>query len=147
MALTVRCLSCGLNQYLRETCRRCRKPMTPEEVRAIQPPEPDPGPDLEPAEYSIGYRLLALRKFRGLSQRQVAKRMRTSRSYISKHETGGIPRGPCLEQLCRIADALQVPVFALIEPDEPTAFASLMTPVQMAEVVAWCSTRPPKVTE
>ena len=146
IAMVMRCPYCALNQYARATCRRCRKSMLPEE-----PVIPEAVPvDDSPPGYSFGARLLTLRRFRGLSQGQLAARMGCWRTYITKHENGFMPYGPYLEQLRRIAEALEVPQFALIEPDEALAFAAIavkhMTEAQRNEVLAWLSTRTPKVT-
>ena len=147
IAMVMRCPYCALNQYARGACRRCRKSMLPEEP-VIH--EAVPVDDSLPGGYSFGARLRTLRRFRGLSQRQIAARMGCQRTYISKHEKGWIPYGPHLEQIERAAEALEVPQFAMIEPDEALAFAAIavkhMTEAQRNEVLAWLSTRTPKVT-
>ena len=93
-------------------------------------------------------RIVALRKMRGLSQRQLGAKMDSSRTWISKLERNG-----CMAQLTslyRLARAFEVPVGALIEPDETMAFAWVavkgLSRHDRADLLAWLKSRTPKVT-
>ncbi|HXZ81682.1 MAG TPA: helix-turn-helix transcriptional regulator [Terriglobales bacterium] len=115
----VRCDRCLLVQFrtLSNNCRRCRLPLDEE-------PEPEPAPVTAP-ERVIGPTLgsgnghlqvaLAIRTLRqrsGLSQRQLALRMRVPRTYVSKIENEKAT--PTLSSLERLANALEVTVPELI---------------------------------
>lgn len=62
---------------------------------------------------ALGSRIVAERKCRGISQRQLALMTGTSRSYLWKIETGAADVG--IDVLIRIAKALDVRVRDLIE--------------------------------
>lgn len=113
-------------------------------------PEPEPPEELPevPLGPWIGRRIVALRKMRGLSQRQLGAKMDSSRTWISKLERNG-----CMAQftsLYRLARAFEVPVGALVEPDETMAFAWVavkgLSRHDRADLLAWLKSRTPKVT-
>jgi transcriptional regulator with XRE-family HTH domain len=58
--------------------------------------------------------LKALRQQEGLTQDEVAKRARVTKPYLSQLE-GGVRKNPSLPVLKRLAEALGVPVTALLE--------------------------------
>jgi transcriptional regulator with XRE-family HTH domain len=58
--------------------------------------------------------LRRLRKTKGLSQEDLAKKARVSQPYLSQLEAGTY-RNPSIEVLQRLAKALGVPVTALLE--------------------------------
>jgi len=61
---------------------------------------------------TIGERIRALRKERGMTQKQVAEKCGMADSAIRKYESGS--QTPKVETLQRIADALNVPLFSLL---------------------------------
>ena len=56
----------------------------------------------------LGIAIAALRKMRGMSQEQLAKKANVSRSHISSIEAPGIARPFSLEVFFNIADALDI---------------------------------------
>lgn len=56
----------------------------------------------------LGIAIAALRKMRGLSQEQLAKKANVSRSHISAIEAPGLVRPFSLEVFFNIADALEI---------------------------------------
>ena len=56
----------------------------------------------------LGIAISTLRKMRGLSQEQLAKKANVSRSHISSIEAPGIARPFSLEVFFNIADALEI---------------------------------------
>lgn len=112
---TIRCPHCELNQFAgKETCRRCRKPLPVEEDRQRH------------ALQWLPDRLRALRNMRGIHQRELAEKIGSFRTYITRLETGKIPHGPNLEAYVRIAAALDLPIAALVEPDDLVAWACVL---------------------
>ena len=65
----------------------------------------------------MGRKIAELRLLNGWSQKELAKRVLISPSYISRIEEGNIPR-PRAKTLARIADALGVKVGELYEEDQ-----------------------------
>ena len=105
---TLRCPNCHLVQFRTKTdlCRRCQQFLeTP--LRSAHP-YICPAAGIEPSPESLAQRIGAAiqfhRKQQRLSQQQLAKTMRTSRSYISKLERGQLV--PTLNTLHRAAQAL-----------------------------------------
>jgi transcriptional regulator with XRE-family HTH domain len=114
----IRCQSCGLVQFRTRTgnCRRCLRQL-PSRVKSFIPPE-------EPQEISddaarlfakptnieavekIGRRIQQLRKSRGLTQNQLRKRSRVSRSYLARVESGVMT--PSLGTVEKISKALGI---------------------------------------
>ena len=64
-------------------------------------------------EYELARRLIALRIERGLTQQEVALKMNTTQSVISRLESGSA--NPSLATLKRLADALDARVVARLE--------------------------------
>jgi transcriptional regulator with XRE-family HTH domain len=119
-----RCAHCGLNQFrgLLDTCRRCKKSLFPEPVKATTPLALVSEPvvhhaDADHGKLQVSAAVRDLRKVRGLSQRQLAGRMGVPRTYISKIENGKAM--PTLSSMDRLARALQVDISALLR-DAPT---------------------------
>lgn len=77
----------------------------------------------------IGATLRRLRRTRGLTQAQLAKRARVARGYLAQLEAGH-KANPSLPTMRRVANALGVPVAALVEGGVDS-----MKPVHIAERV------------
>jgi transcriptional regulator with XRE-family HTH domain len=110
---TVRCDHCGLVQFpaSNNLCRRCHIDL--DEELELEPEPVTPAPLLIPVPVPSGPGKLALsvrswRLRRGLSQRELAVRMGTPRTYISKTECGKVT--PTLSSLERLAAALGVSI-------------------------------------
>jgi transcriptional regulator with XRE-family HTH domain len=150
----VRCDHCHLVQFRTNNnlCRRCKTSLDDEPEPVIVQPAPQPVP-AEPSSSSLPV-ALAIRNLRlraGLSQRQLAQRMKVPRTYVSKIENE--KACPTLSSLERLANALHVRVPDLLNPngrtieddirelmaDEFTAqmipFVSSLTPIQRASIV------------
>jgi transcriptional regulator with XRE-family HTH domain len=107
----VRCDSCRLVQFrtTNNLCRRCRLSLDPEEPEPVM----EAAPAVSPASNGNGHPHLhiaatirSLRQRHGLSQRQLAQRMRVPRTYVSKIENDKAT--PTLSSLERLALALEV---------------------------------------
>ena len=114
----LRCKSCQLNQFVTKSglCRRCHKPLFVEEPvvcekkeEIAQPPASTSGRN---APIDMGRAIWLLRSVRGLSQRAMAQRMGTARTYISKLETNRCM--PTTTQIRRLAGTLEVSEYCLI---------------------------------
>ncbi len=116
----LRCEHCSLVQFrtMDSHCRRCRKPLELEEpepqmLSLVPPlahssaPASAPVPSVDVAEA-----VRNLRHARGLSQRELALRMRVPRTYISKIENGKAM--PTLSSLERLAAALEANICDLL---------------------------------
>lgn len=74
-----------------------------------------------------GQRIREIREFRRLSQQALADAAGTSKGDVSRHERNDPTSNPSVDVLARIADALSVPVFTLLEavgspiPEKATA--------------------------
>jgi transcriptional regulator with XRE-family HTH domain len=111
----VRCDRCLLVQFrtMSGSCRKCKTALDEE-------PEPEPIPVIAPppiAEPRNGHLQVAtsirsLRQRSGLSQRQLALRMKVPRTYVSKIENEKAT--PTLSSLERLANALEVSVPELL---------------------------------
>jgi DNA-binding XRE family transcriptional regulator len=114
----IRCKKCQLNQFMTRqgNCRRCRRPLLCEEPPVIVP-ECLPAQSAQfagPARPSIDMAtaIWLLRSARGLSQRDMAKKMGIARTYISKLEGNRcVPSPP---QIRRIAGILEVSEYCLV---------------------------------
>jgi DNA-binding XRE family transcriptional regulator len=111
----IRCKKCQLNQFMTRqgNCRRCRRPLLCEEppviVPAFQPAQPA-GPARPSVDMATAIWLL--RSARGMSQRDMAKKMGIARTYISKLEGNRcVPSPP---QIRRIAGILEVSEYCLV---------------------------------
>lgn len=111
----IRCKKCQLNQFMTRqgNCRRCRYPLLCEEPPVILPeclPVQTAGP-VRPS-IDMATAIWLLRSARGLSQRDMAKKMGIARTYISKLEGNRcVPSPP---QIRRIADILEVSEYCLV---------------------------------
>ena len=68
--------------------------------------------------WEVALQLAALRQRAGLSQGELAKRLKTSQQHISRLESPGY-EGHSLANLRKIAGALQARVRVVFEPDQP----------------------------
>ena len=69
--------------------------------------------------WDVALQLAALRQRAGLSQRELAKRVKTSQQQICRLESPGY-EGHSLSMLRRVARELRARVRVVIEPEEPT---------------------------
>ena len=74
----------------------------------------------------LGITISTFRKYRGLSQEQLAERASVSRSLISSIEAAGIAKSFSLEVFYNIADALEIEPATLLSA--PTQFDNLLKP-------------------
>lgn len=72
----------------------------------------------------LGITISTFRKYRGLSQEQLAERASVSRSLISSIEAAGIAKSFSLEVFYNIADALEIEPATLLSA--PTQFDNLL---------------------
>lgn len=72
----------------------------------------------------LGITISTFRKYRGLSQEQLAERASVSRSLISSIEAAGIAKSFSLEVFYSIADALEIEPATLLSA--PTQFDNLL---------------------
>lgn len=72
----------------------------------------------------LGITISTFRKFRGLSQEQLAERASVSRSLISSIEAAGTAKSFSLEVFYNIADALEIEPATLLSA--PTQFDNLL---------------------
>ena len=114
----VRCKKCQLNQFMTRqgNCRRCRRPLLFEEPSVIVPAF-HPARSAQPAgparpSIDMATAIWLLRSVRGLSQRDMAKKMGIPRTYISKLERNRCVPSP--RQIRRIAGALKVSEYCLV---------------------------------
>jgi transcriptional regulator with XRE-family HTH domain len=110
----LRCDHCRLMQFrtANGSCRRCRKPLEVEEP-VLPALHLHTAPAVPSQEINVARAVRRLRHEGGMSQRQLAGRMRVPRTYISKIENGKAI--PTLSSLQRLADALDTPVAALVQ--------------------------------
>ena len=114
----IRCKKCQLNQFMTRqgNCRRCRCLLLCEEAPVIVP-ECHPARSAQPAgparpSIDMATAIWLLRSARGLSQRDMAKKMGIARTYISKLEGNRcVPSPP---QIRRIAGILEVSEYCLV---------------------------------
>ena len=72
----------------------------------------------------LGITISTFRKYRGLSQEQLAERASVSRSLISSIEAAGVAKFFSLEVFCNLADALEIEPATLLSA--PTQFDNLL---------------------
>ena len=110
-----RCLFCGLNQYVPHDrcCRRCHLSVDalPEPAPPPTPATPENAPHRGTPKSGSALSALAsvlreLRVERGWSQRELARRQRIPRTYVSKTES--MKCVPTLTSLTRVAAALEI---------------------------------------
>ena len=78
--------------------------------------------------WDIALQLAALRQQAGLSQKELARRLKTSQQHISRLESPGY-EGHSLTNLRRVARALNARVRVVFEPDEPRRPRASRAPV------------------
>lgn len=112
----VRCDHCQLVQFRTSNnlCRRCKTSLDeePEPILAAPVPTPQITPISQGSNVPVAAAIRALRVRSGLSQRQLAMRMRVPRTYVSKIENE--KACPTLSSLERLAEALHVQVRDLL---------------------------------
>jgi transcriptional regulator with XRE-family HTH domain len=123
----IRCVTCGMVQYRTRSgnCRRCVHLLTPKVEFLIPPLEPQEpvGDDRQPFEKwpnhetveNIGQRIRQLRESCGMTQTQLQKCSRVSRSYLSRIESGQMT--PSLGTLEKISEALRVGLNRFFVPE------------------------------
>jgi transcriptional regulator with XRE-family HTH domain len=122
----LKCDRCGLTQFAPQDpdapCKRCHVSLSwvPELEVAVAPPAPTPTAPEGLAALAQVVRDLRMRA--GLSQRGVAKKMGTARTWVSKVELGYCV--PIIPTLSRLAQALGVSVFQLLRATEDSRAAS-----------------------
>jgi ribosome-binding protein aMBF1 (putative translation factor) len=100
----IRCKTCGLVQFVRQSgrCSRCRG-VDAEISGQGTPPQPTPS---TPIHSRLGLFVIQTRGDLGLSQKQLAAQMGTSRTYVSKLEAGAVV--PTIATLERLAHAVNM---------------------------------------
>jgi transcriptional regulator with XRE-family HTH domain len=96
------------------SCRKCKTPLDEEpepEPIIVAPPEPRL-PEPRDGHLQVAISIRNLRQRNGLSQRQLAMRMKVPRTYVSKIENEKAT--PTLSSLERLATALEVTVPELL---------------------------------
>jgi len=98
---SIRCPACGLVQFssFSTTCKRCRRSLGIHYVTLILPHKTENSSE----EYAraFGRRMRGLRRERGMTQAECAMHLETSRSHLSRLETGCLR--PSFSMLVRIA--------------------------------------------
>ncbi len=111
----IRCKKCQLNQYMTQNgdCRRCHHPLLFEEPPMVAAPVAETQPKISSRPtVDMATAIWMLRSARGLSQRQMAKKMGIARTYISKLESNRCQPSPA--QIARIAGTLEVSEYCLV---------------------------------
>jgi transcriptional regulator with XRE-family HTH domain len=123
----IRCKTCGLMQYrtLTGNCRRCQRNMPSKNGFIIpfrKPLEDEIEDEKPPAKLTnlemvgkIGRRIQHLRTSRGLTQGQLQRRSRVSRSYLSRIES--LQMTPSLGTIEKLSEALGVSLNRFFIPD------------------------------
>lgn len=107
----VRCDKCQMVQFRTTSglCRRCRTSLDHEDPPVVEPaPTPQPVAIADTPAVQVASAIRVLRQRNGMSQRQLALRMRVPRTYVSKIENEKAT--PTLSSLERLAHALEVTV-------------------------------------
>lgn len=107
----LRCCACELVQFPTRAgvCRKCREPYEKTDELVSSPAPRRAVSSL--LYHDVGLAMAAVRAWRRLSQSDVARRMRTSRTYVAKLERGLIPQ---TKTFLRIAKALRVSPYLLL---------------------------------
>jgi DNA-binding XRE family transcriptional regulator len=111
----IRCKNCRLNQYMTRqgNCRRCHQPLVcPEPVAAVSPTIAAPSTGPARPRVDMATAIWMLRSARGLSQRDMARKMGIARTYISKLESNRCM--PSAAQISRIAGTLEISEYCLV---------------------------------
>lgn len=66
---------------------------------------------------SIGLKVSYYRKFRGYTQEELAERVGVSTTFIGMVEAPNLYKAPSLKTLYAIAEALEVPVYKLLQTE------------------------------
>jgi transcriptional regulator with XRE-family HTH domain len=143
----VRCDHCHLVQFLTQNhcCRRCRQSLDPEPEPVVAQAESAPLPTTNGngnghAHLQVAFAIRNLRQRFGMSQRQLALRMKVPRTYVSKIENEKAT--PTLSSLERLAHALEVSVCDLLNGGNRTHEDEIRELVQdefIAELVPYVS--------
>lgn len=107
------CEACKRTQYRKDRQIRCRACGT----LFPAPPDPEPMPEEPPKPAPVTVladRVRAIRLAKGLSQKQVANRMKSPRTYISKIERQFLTLP--LKSIARVAEALGVTLAEIADP-------------------------------
>lgn len=113
--ITVRCPHCDLMQFWTESssCRRCHKAYVPKLLAPAVTVVREPQPIIAVGEQSNISRAVRFhRKRLGLSQGELAERLKAPRTWISKIESQGCL--PTVTSLRRLAIALEITLHELI---------------------------------
>lgn len=132
----VRCDHCLLVQFrtISNLCRRCKTPLDHEPaLMTLQPGTANESTDSNTSHLPVALSIRSLRLRAGLSQRQLALRMRVPRTYVSKIENE--KACPTLSSLERVAKALHVTVFYLLKGNRRT-FQDEIRELQSDEFIA-----------
>ncbi len=105
---SIRCPACGLVQFctFSTTCRRCRRSLGIRYVTLTLSHKKDKVNSSEEFARAFGRRMRDLRRERGMTQAECALRLRTSRSHLSRLESGRLR--PSYSMLLRAARAFAV---------------------------------------
>src|ERR1700761_2589467 len=106
---TIRCGACRLVQFVGavKTCKRCHKelPKAPRPTAELSLVASTSGDTMANWRYLLAGSVKSARQRSGMSQRQLAKAMGSTRQYCSKVENRATV--PLMAQIFRIADALK----------------------------------------
>lgn len=106
----LKCKLCGLVQFEiqgRSDCRRCRRPLSDPPAQPKPEAEPEPTPEAAPEGWSrLGENIRKIREARGMSQRDLARKLNRPRTWISRIERG--PTVPRVRSILLMAKALRV---------------------------------------
>jgi len=112
----VRCNACSLTQFKPESncCRKCRRSFKEPEVlvRQLVTRAPSLEERASTSPLDVGFAVRILRETLRLSQRNLALRMGSPRTYVSKVETGRAT--PNITQIYRLALALETTAYVLM---------------------------------
>lgn len=162
---TIRCESCGLNQFDKEgrdACIRCKKPLK----RPLPPaPAADPEPEPPPREEGItgrpagsradraigqriGLRYKVIREYKAIPQSAMGLHVGCPRTYFSKVENGKAV--PTMRQLQRLCDGLGITVHDLVDesiPEKEIAVSTMGQGGPDQELIAGLLEAMPKLTK
>lgn len=104
---SIRCAACGLVQFctFSTTCKRCRRPLGIR-YRTLTLSQRSPENNSEECTRAFGKMLRELRRERGMTQQECALRLQTSRSQLSRLESGRLR--PSFSTLLRAAGSFAV---------------------------------------
>ncbi len=136
----VRCDKCQMVQFrtVSGLCRRCHTSLDHEDPPIVEPtPVSQPAAIADTPALQVASAIRMLRQRNGMSQRQLAMRMRVPRTYVSKIENEKAT--PTLSSLERLAQALEVTVPDLLAGGqrEIESVRDLMADSFIAELVPY----------